>query len=510
MPRIREYTPQVGAIGPVQGRRATPSDFGAGIGEAISGAGRQTVQLGSFLREQEEQREVSDVRAKMAKARAEWTMHLQERARTAKPGDTEFVKQFNEDLTNYLGELEGGLQTRRGRDAFNQLGAALAGDLTERAFTHQAALAGAKAKIDVQTQIDQWQSTLLTDPTQLSRGLEDITASMQANPHLQPGVRVELEKIARNQLSGSAVKGLIHGGNPEGALELLRGGHYDKDLTGEAKASLIGEAQTAIRGKEVEQRRQEAERKAALKEEQKATGAQFVELVHEGKLTPQQVLQSNLDPTGENSKEHWLNVIRTRAKEVLEKPVRTQPSEFSKVLTGIRSGEITSETEIEKYYTHKRTVSWDDVKELRRELQEFRTPEGERLNKVKDSFLKGMKPQIDKSNPMMGRIDQTGAAQFYNFEHYVNQRIAQERKKDGGDVYSLFDPQSPNYLGKAVSQFQRSLQDSADELARGLRRGSDASRTRVLPGSPSAADDNPKARRPGETPAQYLERIGAK
>lgn len=506
MPRIREYLPRVDVAGPIQTRRATPEDAGADIGAALAGAGRQIGNFGAFLQEQEVQREISDVRAKMAKARAEWTMRLLERARTANPGDAEFVKKFSEDLNTYLSELEDGIQTRQAREVFVQLGANLAGDLTERAFSHQATLMGRKAKLDAQARIEQGRNTLLNDPTQFESVLRETEADLAAWANLSPMDREELGKFARQNLALSAVQGFIRQ-NPVAAKDSLAKGNWDTFLDADKKAMLIGQAEQGITALEVERRRQEAEAKAALKEAQKATGNQFVELAHQGKLTAKMVLESNLDPTGENSKEHWLNVIRTRAKEAAERPIRTSPSVFAQVLQDIRSGRITTETEIEKYYTHRGQISWDDIKELRRELQEFRTPEGERLTRVKDSFLKGMKPQIDRSNPMMGVLDHTGAEQFYNFEHYVNKRIIQAREQ-GKDPYALFDPASPDYLGKAVPMFQKTLQESAEDFAR-RQRGNRQDNQRRSSGTVSVPADDPRARRPGESPAEYLKRMGA-
>ncbi len=65
---------------------------------------------------------------------------------------------------------------------------------------------------------------------------------------------------------------------------------------------------------DVERQRKEQERiaKEKVKEAQKATGDLFVERYVNGTLKETDILRSNLDPTGENSKEHWINKLRSK------------------------------------------------------------------------------------------------------------------------------------------------------------------------------------------------------
>lgn len=52
--------------------------------------------------------------------------------------------------------------------------------------------------------------------------------------------------------------------------------------------------------------------KDELKKAQNKTGDDFITKFTEGKLTEREVLRSNLDPTGENSKEHWIEKLRKK------------------------------------------------------------------------------------------------------------------------------------------------------------------------------------------------------
>jgi len=151
------------------------------------------------------------------------------------------------------------------------------------------------------------------------------------------------------------------------------------------------------------------------------------------------------------------------------------------------------------------TLSFQDLKNLTKEFDDQRTPEGQRLGQTKEKFIAAMAPQIDHSNPMMGRMDRSGKANVYAFEQMVNKKIEQYRK-EGKDVYSLFDPNEPDYLGKPqrVQPFQKHLMESIEDISNQMNRAA------TKPEQPVAAPATPapnKQRLPGETPQQYLDRM---
>ena len=89
-----------------------------------------------------------------------------------------------------------------------------------------------------------------------------------------------------------------------------------RDLTIEQRSQLIRRSRHAtdayyhdIQSKMREQERVAKEQK---KEAQNSTGDSFIQRYVAGTLTETDVLKSNLDPTGENSKEHWISKLRNR------------------------------------------------------------------------------------------------------------------------------------------------------------------------------------------------------
>jgi hypothetical protein len=263
-----------------------------------------------------------------------------------------------------------------------------------------------------------------------------------------------------------------------------------------------------MRGAEVEITRREADSVRLNKEAERAEQEVMIQKLAANRLTATDVLQSGLRPIGEGSKEHFLNVLRTRAKETTEAPIKTVPSVMLDLFTRIHApagspGKITDEAELNNAYINKR-LSFEDFNRLRKEVTDARTPEGEKLGKRRNDFVQGVAAQLDRSNPLMGKIDASGKQQVYEFGHYVDKRMDAYRKA-GKDPYELFDPASPDYLGRpeVLTGFQKTMQQSMKDYSDGLRRQSGT-------GRPGGGVSPAKARQPGETVQQYLERTGAK
>lgn len=249
-----------------------------------------------------------------------------------------------------------------------------------------------------------------------------------------------------------------------------------------------------------------ARAKLQLEQEQENTRQAFLPRIEKGDLLPTDIINSNLPAVGQGSKEHFLNVIHARAEELSKvKEFKHDPTYAAEVLRRIRSkGEdrITSEDQIDQFYFNsmrdQRGVNFEDLKWLREEFQQQRTPDGRRLSDEQENFLHGIKPSIDKSNPMMGQIDQDGQLKYSEFVKLVRDKVAAARKA-GQDPHALFDPESPEYLGKAVAPYQKTLMESIRDL-------SDRMRKQAAP--PKAEGPSELQRKPGESIEQYLKRKG--
>lgn len=141
-----------------------------------------------------------------------------------------------------------------------------------------------------------------------------------------------------------------------------------------------------------------------------------------------------------------------------------------------------------------------DEEWLEKRFTESRTPEGDRLTQIRSQFSRAVEPSIDKSNPLMGNIDTSGKMKAYNFQRYVDQKIAEYRGSPNKSPFDLFDPAKPDYLGKpeVLAPFQKSLKDSMADI------------TSRLTGQPSPATGAAPVprRQPGETLDNFDKRTG--
>lgn len=144
----------------------------------------------------------------------------------------------------------------------------------------------------------------------------------------------------------------------------------------------------------------------------------------------------------------------------------------------------------------------DDFNFVRQEFSARQTPADAPLLAHKQAFLKSVAPAIDRSDPLIGDIDQLGRAKMYLLERDLDRKISQYLKA-GKDPLDLFDPSRPDYAGKleTLDRYRTTVREAVEESAR-----------RIAPAAVSgeaAASPSAPLRLMGETPAEYLSRTGA-
>jgi hypothetical protein len=141
----------------------------------------------------------------------------------------------------------------------------------------------------------------------------------------------------------------------------------------------------------------------------------------------------------------------------------------------------------------------DDFNFARKEFLAKQTPADALLLAHKQAFLKGVAPAIDRSDPLIGEIDQLGRAKMYLLERDIDRKVGQYIK-DGKDPHDLFDRSKPDYVGKPelLERYRTTVPEALEENAR--------QRSTTVSGA--SAQSVPQ-RLNGETPSEYLKRMNA-
>lgn len=453
MPRVHEYQPEVSSSADIPRRRATAEDFGGdgglgAFGKALSG-------VGDIVQDNVERQEVSAVQANLAKARADWTINLQQRSTTAAVGDPTFASKFNDDFQQYLDKMGESVQTRAGDLAFKRGAGELAAHFVQSAGLHQAQSMALKAKQDYNVFLDSSRNALLNDPTQFDSVMNSTTAALNdpsgTYARMSAEDREKLLNQTRKELALSTVQGIIRL-SPELGLKQLSAGKWDPYLDADKKNALEKSAEVGIRAKAIEAERLDRALEREHKDYVRTVQEGIVQKLGTNKLTVSDILESDLPAVGDGSKEHFLNLLHTRSKERAEQPIRTVPSVMFGLFDRIHAPagdprKITDENEINGAFLNKQ-LSFEDMSRLRKEVADARTPEGEKFGSTKKAFVDAIKPQILKANPFTGILnDPSSGEDMYRFEAYVNRQV-EAYKKDGKNPYDLLDPSKPDYLGK--------------------------------------------------------------
>lgn len=138
---------------------------------------------------------------------------------------------------------------------------------------------------------------------------------------------------------------------------------------------------------------------------------------------------------------------------------------------------------------------------LQKKLSDQRTPEGERQTKAVSDLIKAVEPLIDHSNPLMGKIDESGKLNLGMFAWDLDQKIA-AAKGDQSKIGELLNPHTYANHPELLSPYQKTLQQSLKDRVSGLT----GQRTPVAP--PSAASVGIQERQPGESIQDYMKRVG--
>jgi len=181
MPVIKTYEPQIRtAGGPQEFQKVSADDFGAASGRALANVGQAVGNLGEVIAKREEQQEVSDINAKMAKANADLSGKLQTIISTTQPGDNKPFEEYEKEVEDTLNKLGEGVSSFGAKSFYAENAARIKGQMFQSSTKGRAELAGIKAVQDFTTAQNNFSLAAMNDPSSLAlqKELNNLSKAM--------------------------------------------------------------------------------------------------------------------------------------------------------------------------------------------------------------------------------------------------------------------------------------------------------------------------------------------
>lgn len=241
------------------------------------------------------------------------------------------------------------------------------------------------------------------------------------------------------------------------------------------------------------------ENKAAQSLQDRQTANDLMTKLYTGQGTTQDIIKSNLSAFGENSKSELLD-IASKLRSGTTDP-STWQSLFERIgLPQSDPRKITDEGQLRPYVGS--GLSFDDYRKFSSLLSSNDTEEGRTTNDMRKGMYDIAKSALVKANPISGLYDPNDALGRQKLQQFM--ALASRKEAEASQKHipltELYDPNSKSYLGRYLPQFIPNMQDA-------MSQGS-ITQTFAPPALAQPKVSIPK-RSPGETPEQYLKRIGA-
>lgn len=280
--------------------------------------------------------------------------------------------------------------------------------------------------------------------------------------------------------------------NTQNTSEPLRAANapdWFNKLNWQQQFEIIHDAEQGVRANQVRDSQRLALQKQQQEIEQKQTMNVMFDKLMDGKLSVDDVRQSNLDYQG---KEHMIEAINKG----IRQEAKTDPQVFQELFNRIHAPEsdpnrISDDNALLPYMG--KGLSFEDLNKLRNELHGKNTADGATVSDLKKNFFSMAKGQIDNSTFLSS--DPIGKQKFYEFQQAALAYI-DKKTRGGADTLDLFNPQSKDYVGKLIGQFTRSPQQQMQDYSNFMMQTGANGKQAVEP------------RKPGESPADYLARTG--
>ncbi len=549
MPKVRPYESQVNPGGEIPTAGASLSEVGGpgsvNLGQSIVNAGYSGAHAYQIIQANEDAAAVSDAHVKLAQIQASETQRFANYSANADPANPDHWDTFRrggatpdeevprvDSLQYKLDALSTATQNSAAKRVVATGAAQLSQHFLDKTVQLSAHLAGVQAKQQAQTFTDAQQTRVQTDPSELKGALADTHNYFQtAFPKMDAAWKDAMTQTANRQIGGSMVRGMLTNPN-NGSLVLSRldAGHFDAILTGEDKVALTSAAQRSVMAMETEQRRAEADARRVETAAQDATAGKYTSQFIQHRLNPTNPLMSHdklLAGIARDSMPDANGKVKLRDQDAraimsmihadANTPVLHNNEQVSgQLLAGIYAdygapNKVTSIMPIVKAATPQMDpktgkviapaqITIDRMNQLMTHFENAKTDTGLKLGQDRERWLAANKSSITSS--IVGvKLDQQGDVNFGNLKEFAAQEEERLRAANK-NPHDLYNSESPEYLGKRLQPFTRTIKQQINEAA-GKIRGAPG-----LPKTPQGAVPDNLKRLPGETPEQYDKRTG--
>lgn len=500
---------------------AAQADTGHAFASSLKTAGEVGVR---YL----EHREISAGAAAYSTMYANKAREWEEIEKNADPNDPTVAERFvQERLEPDLEKFRSAFLTDRGQQWAESHVASFRQEMFKRTSAGMAALAGKAAEVNVRQTVNALATAVQSDPASLDFALGTIDSAtgglIDSNPNLRgveaAKLKSELTQRAKEQVVKAAAFGFMEKTGGQMPPWVVDQKYAPYMPPGEIKQFQQAAKFYARADKQASEYALTLQKRAEDESLYKEVNALHTDLIpNEGGdlvLPPDYYDRVRAIAKMPGSERHP-GVVKQLVENGARIARRTDKPEpraeaSNAVMTGlisdIYSGAMTSNQPIVDAYIN-RQITKSDYKFGMDEFNNKRTPDGQLLGKVQATFIDKVKPSIIKANPLLGKLDPDGSLMMYRMQRDIQRKVT-EYRKEGKDPYDLFDPSKPDYLGRpeALQQYQKSLTQSIADQA-GRLGGTRPAAPGTVPVPPAPAAPERPARKSGESPADYLKRIG--
>lgn len=528
MPNIREFQNPVGGLTPDNGmeqvaaRNAAHTEgayqkLGQELGSGIAAAGDAYVKIKT-------QQDISHGLATSAEMLKNNTTAWQQTINAADPNDhTTGEKWMKETLEPQLDQFVQAFSTQEGREWATQHAAQIRNHFAEKTTADQAIQAGQAAVQNYHNTVRGLSDTSLQDPTSMTMNLGLLDATIDAiiagNPNLTAEqaatIRGNLRDQGREEIGKGAFIGMARA-NPTAAMQAVQDGKFNGVFDATTQNQMFGFAQTLKREAEADQRTQEAEQRRQQKEafEAKASAMEGAMFQPDGSVSIPPNFYKDLQtlsllPGADAGRIAALRGAAAQAtKEQIEGTfVRTDVNTWNDLAGRIglapTDPNALTHTQVNKAYADGK-LSKSDWTFLKQAVESARgDPILHQSLTSLNQALERVKPLVGKSN-MFGQLDQSGVANYASLHYDTVQRFQQMVASGMSPAEAekiLEDPRDPRGIMAHLSAYQTTNKQGMANIH---------NRVSGTGGPYNAAPANgfDKARKPGESAADYLKRTG--